>query len=100
MLRIKDNVDLKELEKYGYLQGKDTLNVPYSAYGKVFEVDYSEELYDTIIDVVQIDKKTKQIELIRTSKKAFRGFINDNVQLLEFYINDLITAGLVEKVDQ
>ena len=38
MLRIKDNVDLKELEKYGYLQGKDTLNVPYSAYGKVFEV--------------------------------------------------------------
>ena len=38
-LRIKKNIDLKELEKFGYKQGQDTINVSYNAYGKVFELE-------------------------------------------------------------
>ena len=100
MLKIKDNVSLEELEKYGYKQGQDMCNVSYSAYGKVFEVEYSEKLNDTLIDIVEIDKKTKEIELSRSSKKAFRSFINDNEEQLKKYIDDLIKADLVEKVGE
>lgn len=99
MLKIKDNVDLKELEKFGYKQGQDTANVSYSAYGKVFELEYSAKLNDTLIDVIEIDKKTKKIECLRSSKMSHRSFVNNDEKLLKKYINDLIKAGLVEKVD-
>ena len=97
-LRIKPNVDLKELEKYGYKQGQDTTNVSYSAYGKVFELEYSVKLNDTLIDVIEIAKKTKEIECLRSSKMSHRSFVNGDEKLLKKYINDLIKDGFVEKV--
>lgn len=99
MLKIKDNVDLKELEKYGYLQGKDTLNVSYSCYGKVFEVEYSEKISDMLIDIVEINKKTKEIKLSRSSKNSCRSFVNDDEELLKEYIYDLIKSNMVVKID-
>jgi len=98
MLKIKDSVDLKELEKFGYKQGQDTINVSYSAYGKVFELEYSAKLNDTLIDVIEIDKKTKEIECSRSSKHAFRSFVNNDEKLLKKYINDLIKADMVEEI--
>ena len=100
MLKIKDNVDLKELEKFDYKQGQNMCNVSYSAYGKVFEVEYSEELNDMLIDIVEIDKKTKEIELLRSSKNGFRSLIYDDEKQLKKYIDDLIKADLVEKVKE
>lgn len=100
MLKIKDNVDLKELEKFGYKQGQDMCNVSYSAYGKVFEVEYSEKINDMLIDIVEIDKKTKEIVLSRSSKNAFRSFIYHDDEQLKKYIDDLIKADLVEKVGE
>ena len=93
MLKIKDNVDLKKLKKFGYKQGQDTCNISYSAYGKIFEIN------DTLIDIVEIDKNTKKIELLRSSKNSFRSFIDCNEKQLKKYIDNLIKADLVEKVE-
>ena len=93
MLKIRDGVDLKELEKYGYLIGEETINVSFNSYGKVFEVE------NQLIDVVEINKKTKEIELSRTTKNGFRSIVYDDEKKLCNYIKDLIKADLVEKVD-
>jgi len=44
MLKIREDVNLEELEKFGYLQGRDTCYVSYACYGKVFEVEYREKI--------------------------------------------------------
>ena len=98
-LRLTDSVDLKEVGQYGYLQGRDTCDVSYACYGKVFEVEYSEKLEDMLIDIVEINKETRKIELSRSSKKSFRSFINNDEKLLNKYIDDLIKANLVVKVE-
>lgn len=100
MPKIREDVDLKELEKYGYLQGRDTCYVSYACYGKVFEVEYSEKLEDMLIDIIEINKETRKIELSRSSKKSFRSFINNDEKLLNKYIDDLIKADLVVKVEK
>lgn len=99
MLKIKESIDLKELEKFGYKQGQDMCDVSYNAYGKVFEVEYSEKLSDMLIDIVEINKKDKKIELSRSSKKSCRSFTNNDEKLLKKYIKDLIKADMVDKVD-
>jgi hypothetical protein len=53
-----------------------------------------------LIDIVEIDKKTKKIELSRSSKISCRSFINDDDEQLKKYIDDLIKADLVEKVKE
>lgn len=100
MLKIREDINLEELKKYGYLQGRDTCYVSYACYGKVFEVEYSEKIEDMLIDIVEINKETRRIELSRSSKKAFRSFINNDEKLLNKYIDDLIKADLVVKVEE
>ncbi len=75
MLKIKDNVDLKELEKFDY---------------KLSNNEYVKELglyYDS--DTIFIDIKTREIYL--------DTYEFSNKYLLEV-IKDLIQADLVEKV--
>lgn len=100
MYKIRENVSLEELKKYGYLQGRDTCDVSYACYGKVFEVEYSEKLEDMLIDIIEINKETRKIELSRSSKKSLRSFINSDEKLLNKYIDDLIKADLVVKVEE
>lgn len=90
MLKIKDNVDLKELEKYGYLQGQDMLNVSFNCYGKICSDT------DGLLDIVEINKKTREIELIQKIDNHFREFVNNDINLLKLHINDLIKADMVE----
>ena len=71
MLKIKDNVDLKELENLGF---KDIGNFYRMAWFIGNEVE----------DYICIYKKTREISLYRG------GYIED--------LFDLIQAGLVEKV--
>lgn len=76
MLKIKDNVDLKELEKYGF---KNKLNVCW----KPKKGDWS------VIEI-KVDLETRTI--------SFPG-IGDLFHTREDTLYDLIKADLVEKVE-
>lgn len=75
MLKIKDNVDLDILLKYGYEK-------EYKEYRKCLGLNYDND--DIVIDI-----KTREIYL--------DSYEPSNKYLLEV-IKDLIQAGLVEKV--
>lgn len=94
MLKIKDNVDLKELEKYGFYY-----RVLYDNYIKL----HSEKNYDDHVDnYIEIDNNT-----IKPFARLLNGYdekYHDNRQVNikdEFLdtLYDLIKADLVEKVD-
>lgn len=84
MLKIKDNVDLKELEKYG------------------FEFISEDEPYGYYIKYIFIDRMGKEIgyqidndtRLIKMNFDSISWFKLDNT------LYDLIKDGLVEKVEQ
>lgn len=78
MLKIKDNVDLKELEKYGFI-------------GYIRE--YSRKYNNDIITC--IDKETREIRDIDTDYKFL--MMKDLGESKR--VNDLIKADLVEKVE-
>lgn len=81
MLKIKDNVDLKELEKFGFRKTPKPL---------ISEYDY---VILTILDYhIQVYKD-------RTIKVT-QGILNDVDNRLLDKIYDLIQANLVEKVEK
>lgn len=75
MLKIKDNVDLKELEKFGFRNRYGLLYKP-----KLTEIDVVE---------VEVDLETRELKL--------RNF-GDLYHTREDTLYDLIKADLVEKV--
>lgn len=94
MLKIRDNVDLKELEKFGFKPkyDEDTGNI--IAYKKVVTKTFSTGI---LIKKTEY-KKTK----IRIYKNVFKKiWVIDNYG--DFYdldtLYDLIKAGLVEKIN-
>ena len=78
MLKIKDNVDLKELDKYGFARTKT-----YEWYEKIVEYDYNQRIYYYVLD------KDRRIEI-----STYDGYDNK----LDDTLYDLIKDGLVEKV--
>lgn len=76
MLKIKDDVDLKELEKFGF----EDLGVCYKYYGN-----------SDILGFISINKETREIK--RIHPYSLREEANEDE------VQDLIQAGLVEKVD-
>ena len=77
MLKIKDNVDLKELEKYGFKQ-----NFDYEGYAS---------------NIYWVLKKDKIIRLSMNGNTQNMLFEDNR---LEDILYDLIKADLVEKVDE
>ena len=77
MLKIKDDVDLKELEKFGF----EDLGVCYKYYGN-----------SDILGFISINKGTREIK--RIHPYSLREEANED----EVY--DLIKADLVEKVEE
>lgn len=75
MLRIKSDLDLKELEKFGY----DDFGVCYKKYGILGEQYF-------------INKGTRKITRIHPFS------LREEPTLAE--LHDLITAGLVEKIEE
>ena len=77
MLKIKEEIDIKELEKFGFLDRDDTTYVK-----KVYlhNDDDDKNFY-------VIDKKSRIIDLVRLDHE------------LDDTLYDLIQAGLVEKVE-
>ena len=87
MLKIKDSVDLKELEKYGF---------KYNEYGDLCkELKIKEQFDEVTVLSICVDL---------TDKKYLRriGLITNGVYCFDYELDilyDLIKAGLVEKVD-
>lgn len=82
MLKIKDNVDLKELKKFGF-ERADTVDI------------YSRDISD-LIRIVILSNKTI---LLNDIFNEFYGKTKEEQALIKEYIEDLIKADLVEKID-
>ena len=78
MLKIKDNVELKELEKYGFI-----------GYIRAYSRKYNNDI------ITCIDKETREIRDIDTDYKFL--MMKDLGESKR--VNDLIKDGLVEKVE-
>lgn len=90
MLKIKDDVDLKELEKFGY---EDCIN----RYTKKVMKDNTSKVW-TYFETIEIDKEDR---IIRTrlyqdcADQVWYGYIEKTGR----WIGDLANADLVEKVE-
>ncbi|MBQ3413975.1 MAG: hypothetical protein IJH39_01210 [Clostridia bacterium] len=82
MLKIKDGVDLKELEKFGFTK-EPMIYVKLIEKGNEGFLKFQKYIY--------IDEKSKTISIQE-------GMFNVDKELETIY--DLITAGLVEKVEE
>ena len=87
MLKIKDNVDLKELEKFGYIYDEQL-----NKYTKLFHYCWFWREIDVYIDNPNF--KSREIQ-------AYSSIITEIVkeEWIEKNIQDLIKADLVEKVE-
>lgn len=79
MLKIKDNVDLKELEKYGFKEYNDYWQRDYNN-------DYATNIYKDTREIIKVDYEWSFLENKYYKNSTYR-------------INDLIKDGLVEKVE-
>ena len=107
MLKIKDNVDLKELEKYGIVPKYDEDTGEVCKYEKII---YDDNDYHYFRRIIRFIKKFDNRKLVfrKNNKDIFRldevvfcdsfGF-NKYKNACDFdLLYDLIQAGLVEKV--
>jgi len=103
MLKIKDNVDLKELEKYGFEvknhfnEEDGTLDYQYARY----------KLKNNIINFAYNDIKLNCVLSINSNYKTLGfGVVTSKFEyecwklLIDEVIYDLIKDGLVEKVEE
>lgn len=68
MYKIKDSVNLKELEKFGYLEGRYMLYCSYGAYGKIYNEQLDNILEGNIKDtiyIIEINKKQRILNYIQ-----------------------------------
>ena len=100
MLKIKDNIDLKELEKFRFEDSKISQNVPYEYWGEDKDYHFNNTYFVFIASgrrgqdyYLLIDKDTRKL-VIYATKPDGDGTSGD----LEDVVYDLIKADLVEKV--
>ena len=88
MLKIRDNLDLNVLEKYGFVNDE--------IYGKKVKVKkmMTKEKYNA--EIVEIDLITRQLQIF-VDDEYYEIYTNSDT--LDF-IYDLIKANLVVKVDE
>lgn len=94
MLKIKDNVDLKELKKYGFKITYDSETGEYD-YCRVINKRY---LVNHWFEV-EVDIKTKELKIMSYGTASFSNSHSDIEIVIEDLLYDLIKADLVEKVD-
>ncbi len=91
MLKIKDNVDLKQLEKFGFKPKYDEDTGKIVAYQKKCEKDVGGLL-------INITETTSLIRIYRAFKEKVEWRINKYNDYFDIdTLYDLIQAGLVEK---
>lgn len=86
-LRIKSDVDLKELEKYGFVDDK--------IYGRKVKVKKMMTKEKWNVEIVEIDLITGQLQIF-VDDEYYENYTNSDT--LDF-IYDLIKADLIEKAD-
>ena len=91
MLKIKDNVDLQELEKFGFKI------IPEGIYAKSVDC-YLDGMGDRHEKFIAIEKD-RTINKYYVLSYLFKVYEEKRLHLWKKDIKDLITAGLVEKVD-
>ena len=87
MIKIKDSVELKELEKYGFVNDE--------IYGRKVKVKKMMTKEKWNAEIVEIDLITRQLQIF-VDDEYYEIYTNSKT--LDF-IYDLIKAGLVEKVE-
>lgn len=107
MLKIKDDVDLKELEKFGFKYRPDT----YIQYLKNFQVMtvrlepnlYGEYNKGLLIFYISVNNEGYYTDInldeIMLEFQTYNRKMNEDLENINKLFNDLIQAGLVEKVD-
>ena len=91
MLKIKDDVDLKELEKFGFKPKYDENT------GKITAYEKTKKKQEYLGITVKIEQIEKHIRIFQFKKDEWR--INPYNSYFDVdTIYDLIQAGLVEKV--
>lgn len=84
MLKIKDNVDLKELEKFGFRKELHVYQIDLQEEWVTYMSNIISSVYIKIPDrIIRISNHFKPVEIIKID-----------------VIYDLIQAGLVEKVER
>lgn len=85
MLKIKDNIDLKILEKYGFKLNKE-------------KTEYEQKIDNNWWDIrgVWVDDRW----LYHMSEEIGYWATTDEDDLLSCYFEDLIKDGLIEKVEE
>ena len=91
MLKIKDNVDLKELEKYGFEENSDDF---YREITEKFAISYP-------YGVITVNKHDREIKVLYHLINHVNAILLENVAILPPPVGlyDLIKADLVEKVE-
>lgn len=95
MLKIKDDVDLKELEKFDYKKNGGTEKYWHFYY-------YTKEIYGIMNwYLIKIDGKTRKIEIFKDLAVQHSSPFN-NVESVKKnrLIKDIIKADMVEKVQE
>ena len=94
MLKIKDSVDLKELEKFGFTHADFNVlymikYIPGNLKNPIKVINEKMEYYRTLY----IDKSNKNLF-------AYNDFLDCEIPMKKKWIKDLIKADLVEKVEE
>ena len=112
MLKIKDDVDLKELEKFGFKPKYNEENGELIEYFFVNNKETSISKFLGISIIKKVGETNRKIRIRKAFKKDYRGVPlvkegkvwivdNYNYQCTDFdKLYDLIQAGLVEKVEE
>ena len=92
MLKIKDNVDLKELENFGYAI------IPEGIYAKSlgFWINGIGDRIETFI-AIEKDRTINKYEVVSYLRKVYE---EKKKHLFKWNVKDLIKADLVEKVEE
>ncbi len=91
MLKIKDNIDLKELEKFGFWKDNYFTILNRGIYN-------NEREYILILKNKRI-VKGKLVCMLDTKGNIVNGYILEEDDKIERFIPDLIEVGLVEKLE-
>lgn len=96
MLKIKDNVDLKELEEYGFVLNTDEDK---ERYKKIVHNGYSSVVgwwgHKRYGDIIVLPISRKVVLNVNTHQHSFGDLTFDKLEGLY----DLIQAGLIEKTE-
>lgn len=104
MLKIKDSIDLKELEKFGFIKLDRNRVQNFYKRGNIFiycDCDKANKILNTTTEKINVIRKKSGLHLIfegaivETDGYHTKNIIEDK----NYAIQDLIQAGLVEKVE-